>query len=102
MGIIITEDNGPPSFTLHGVELGGSFDWLFKNGKWEMKKFHFQETKISGKELKKLADASKAELDVVLKLKNGNGKARIGSLYYEPISGTLKEITIELVEWDII
>ena len=97
----ITEDNGKPTFTLHDVELRGSFDLHFANGKWQIRNFQFQETKISGTDFKKLAVASKEEKDVVLKLKDGKGKARIISLYYVPISGTLWDISINLVGWDI-
>ena len=97
----ITEDNGKSTFTLHGVELRGSFDLHFTKGKWQIRNFQFQETKISGTDLKKLANASKEKKDVVLKLKNGEGKAKIISLYYVPTSGTLWDISINLVKWNV-
>ena len=86
-------------FKLHGVELNGSFIVYFIDDKWNLDKFSFQETKISGSDAQKLAQASKADSAVPLEYGNGKGKVNIISLHYDPKKKMLTRISLKLLEW---
>lgn len=86
-------------FKLHGIELNGLFGVHFAGDKWKLEKFSFQETKISGNDVQKLAEASKAKIAVPIEYGNGKGTAKIGYLHYDPKKEMLTSISIELLEW---
>jgi len=86
-------------FKLHGVELKGSFKVYFTGEEWTLDKFSFQETKISGSDAQKLAQASKEDSAVPLEYGNGKGKANIISLHYDPKGAMLTHISLKLLEW---
>jgi len=88
-------------FKLHGIELNGSLTFFFTRGEWQLTDVKLQPTRINGSDVQKLVDASKAESAVSLEYGNGNGKAKINSLHYDPKTETLTSIKIELVEWKL-
>jgi len=87
-----------PKFELHGVELYGSFTVYF-SGKWYLQHFEYKETKVSGAEMQKLVEAAKTGAEVPIKFGNGEGKAKIISIGYDPDRHFLTGISIELTDW---
>lgn len=106
------DEESEPKFVLDEVQLRGSFKVKFskeklhiekfkfsRKKKWTLEKFDFQPTKITGTNVNKLAEASKAGTEVSLKFGNGEGKAIIGDLHYDPESEMLTFIVLKLTEW---
>jgi len=87
-----------PKFELHGIELNGSFTVYF-SGQWYMQNLKYIPTKISGEDLKKLAEASKSGIEVPIRFGNGEGRAKISSFFYDPNTGMLTNILFKLTDW---
>jgi hypothetical protein len=88
-----------PTFELHGIELKGSFSVYLESGRWYKEHWRFKPTAITQEELKKLTEVARSGTEVVIKFENGQGKAKIRSLRYDPETRMLTSVSIDLVDW---